>query len=64
MFERWVVSIKVSYNTLTFEFDSADKAVAFAKVALESATPYMDRDGDATPATVSIYAKSNNEEDE
>ena len=64
MFNRWVVKVKVSYNTLFFEFDSADKAVEFAKMALESAHPYRDHDGDVTIATVSIYTKSNDDEED
>ena len=64
MFEKWVVLVKVCYNSISFEFDSAEKAVEFAKIALVSAKLEADNKGNVWPAHVTINAKNNDEEDE
>lgn len=58
MFDRWVVLVKVSYNSVSFEFENADLAVDFARKALKGAWMHVNNEGGEAQPVISIFAKS------
>lgn len=64
---KWVVTVEVSCYEIPFEFNSAQEAEDFAKVAISSMQPYGYDDDGSKPrmARICITAKYiNDKEDE